>query len=65
MAKIAVEVKAAAVARLEELRADGVLTAAHVRTVAPQCRGERADGVAVAVPAGRQAREDSRGTTTC
>ncbi|NED06503.1 transposase, partial [Streptomyces sp. SID6648] len=34
MTKIAAEVKAAAVARLEELRADGVLTAAHVRTVA-------------------------------
>ncbi|MDN0198141.1 hypothetical protein [Streptomyces sp. S.PNR 29] len=33
MAEIAVEVKAA-VRRLEELRADGVLTAAHVRTVA-------------------------------
>ncbi|WP_331718491.1 Mu transposase C-terminal domain-containing protein [Streptomyces virginiae] len=34
MAKIAAEVRRTAVARLEELRADGVLTAGHVRTVA-------------------------------
>ncbi|MFJ6054652.1 Mu transposase C-terminal domain-containing protein [Streptomyces sp. NPDC092307] len=39
MAKIAAEVRRTAVARLEELRADGVLTARHVRTVAQSAGG--------------------------
>ncbi|NEB59736.1 DDE-type integrase/transposase/recombinase [Streptomyces sp. SID8111] len=58
MTKIAAEVKAAAVARLEELRADGVLTAAHVRTVARSTGvSERTVWRWLSPPAARPARQ--------
>ncbi|MFI5773657.1 Mu transposase C-terminal domain-containing protein [Streptomyces sp. NPDC051658] len=58
MAKIAEEVRQAAVARLEELRTDGVLTAGHVRTVARSTGvSERTVWRWLSPPAARPARQ--------
>ncbi|GGV45261.1 hypothetical protein GCM10010293_53150 [Streptomyces griseoflavus] len=58
MAKIAAEVRRTAVARLEELRADGALTAAHVRTVAQSIGvSERTVWRWLSPPADRPARQ--------
>ncbi|MFE7235933.1 Mu transposase C-terminal domain-containing protein [Streptomyces sp. NPDC057596] len=58
MAKSTAEVRRTAVARLEELRAEGVLTAGHVRTVAQSCGvSERTVWRWLSAPVARPARQ--------